>query len=173
VKRVGDITFPIMRDLVDKMVLVEEQAIVDAVLQLLERKKVLSEGAGAAPLAALLSGRLPLHGGEHVVLVISGGNVDTFLLERILKKGLYASGRMVQLRVPVEEEIHSLSLLLETLAREGASISRIGQERSAPDLPVHQMRVTLELEVRGRSHLKGLIAALNAAGFPVQPFPED
>ncbi len=173
VKRVGDITFPIMKDLVDEMVLVDEQAIVDAILQLLERKKVLSEGAGAAPLAALLSGKIDLHTGEHVVLVISGGNVDTFLLERILKKGLFASGRMVQLRVPVEEEIHSLSLLLETLAREGASISRIGQERSAPDLPVHQMRVILELEVRGRSHLKGLIAALNAAGFPVQPFPED
>lgn len=173
VKQVGNSTFPIMKDLVDEMVLVDEQAIVDAILQLLERKKVLSEGAGAAPLAALLSGKIDLHTGEHVVLVISGGNVDTFLLERILKKGLFASGRMVQLRVPVEEEIHSLSLLLETLAREGASISRIGQERSAPDLPVHQMRVILELEVRGRSHLKGLIAALNAAGFPVQPFPED
>jgi threonine dehydratase len=162
-----------MKDLVDEVVLVDEQAIVNAILTLLERKKVLSEGAGAAPLAALLSHRVRIQEGEHVVLLISGGNVDTFLLERILKKGLYASGRMVQLRVPVEDEAQSISLLLETLARQGAVINQIGQERSAPDLPVHQMRVILELEVRGRPHLKGLIAALNAAGFPVQPFPVD
>lgn len=173
VKRIGDLAFPVMKDLVDEVVLVDEQAIVNAILTLLERKKVLSEGAGAAPLAALLSHRVRIQEGEHVVLLISGGNVDTFLLERILKKGLYASGRMVQLRVPVEDEAQSISLLLETLARQGAVINQIGQERSAPDLPVHQMRVILELEVRGRPHLKGLIAALNAAGFPVQPFPGD
>lgn len=173
VKRIGDLAFPVMKDLVDEVVLVDEQAIVNAILTLLERKKVLSEGAGAAPLAALLSHRVRIQEGEHVVLLISGGNVDTFLLERILKKGLYASGRMVQLRVPVEDEAQSISLLLETLARQGAVINQIGQERSAPDLPVHQMRVILELEVRGRPHLKGLIAALNAAGFPVQPFPVD
>jgi len=173
VKRTGDFTFPALQELVEGVVLVHEEAIVAAILHLLERKKVLSEGAGAAPLAALLEGLIPIRKGEKVVLVISGGNVDTFLLERILKKGLYASGRMVQLRVPVEEGARTLSLLLQILAREGAVISRIDQERSAPDLPVHQMRVILELEVRGRSHLKGLIAALNAAGFPVDPSPGD
>lgn len=173
VKRVGDLTFPALQGMVDSVVTVGEEAIVDAVLLLLERKKVLSEGAGAAPLAALMEGLLPVRPGERVVLVISGGNVDTFLLERILKKGLYASGRMVQLRVLVEEGVHSLSMLLTVLAREKAEINRIGQERSAPDLPVHQMRVMLELEVRGRSHLKGLIDALDAAGFPVQPSPGD
>lgn len=173
VKRTGKLTFPALRDIVDDVVLVEEQAIVDAILQLLERKKVLSEGAGASPLAALLSGKVPVREGEKVVLVISGGNVDTFLLERILKKGLYANGRMVQLSVPVDEGVNSISLLLQILAREGAVVNRIDQERSAPDLPVHRMRVILELEIRGRSHLKALIAALNDSGFPVQSSPGD
>ncbi|MCU0633075.1 MAG: threonine ammonia-lyase [Methanolinea sp.] len=173
VKRTGDLTFPALRELVDSVVLVDEESIMDAILHLLERKRVLSEGAGAAPLAALLSGKIPCREGEKVVLVISGGNVDTFLLERILKKGLYASGRMVQLRVTVEEEARSLPSLLQILAREGGVINRIDQERSAPDLPVHQMRVTLEVQVRGHSHREGLIAALRAAGFPAQPFPED
>jgi threonine dehydratase len=173
VKRTGDLTYPVIRDLTDGVVLVGEQAIMEAMLQLLERKKVLSEGAGAAPLAALLSKGVVAAKGEKVVLVISGGNVDTFLLERILKKGLYASGRMVQLSVPVEEGAHSLPALLQILAREGGVINRIDQERSAPDLPVHQMRVILELEVRGRAHLKALIAALHEAGFPARPFPAD
>lgn len=173
VKRTGDLTYPAIRDLVERVVLVHEQEIVDAMLHLLERKKVLSEGAGAAALAALLSGSIPCRKGEKVVLVISGGNVDTFLLERILKKGLYATGRMVQLSVAVEEGPHSLPALLQVLARLGAVVSHIDQERSAPDLPVHQMRVILELEVRGRPHLQALLAALEETGFPAQPFPAD
>jgi len=171
VKRTGDHTYPVLRDCVSSVVLVDEEAITSAMLQLLERKKVLSEGAGAAPLAALLSGVVPLAQGEKVALVISGGNVDTFLLERILKKGLYSGGRMVQLAVVVEEGAHSLPALLQILARAGGVVNRIDQERSAPDLPVHQMRVILELEVRGQAHREALIAALHEAGFAARPFP--
>jgi len=173
VKRTGDLTYPVVRDLVDGVVLVGEQAIMEAMLQLLERKKVLSEGAGAAPLAALLSRGVAVAKREKVVLVISGGNVDTFLLERILKKGLYASGRMLQLAVTVEEGTHSLPALLQALAHAGGVVNRIDQERSAPDLPVHQMRVILELEARGRHHREALIAALHEAGFAARPFPAD
>lgn len=173
VKRTGDLAFPVIRDLVDEIILVDEEAIVNAVLSLLERKKVLAEGAGAAPLAALLSGGIRVSQGEKVVVVISGGNMDAFLLERVLKKGLYTGGRMVQARIVLEEGRGSLPALLDIVARHGAVISQIFQERGVPGLPVHQMRVTLELEVRGLAHRKELIAAIRSAGYPVESFPED
>ncbi|MCQ8894414.1 MAG: threonine ammonia-lyase [Methanolinea sp.] len=173
VKRIGDITFPIVRDLVDQVVLVDEEAIVNAILQLLERKKVLAEGAGAAPLAGILQGKVRMAPGEKVVVVISGGNVDTFLLERILKKGLYTSGRILQAQVILEEEGRSLPGLLDIVTSKGGVISQIIQERSVPGLPVHQMRVTLELEVRGHPHREELIAAMREAGYRFYPSPAD
>ncbi|HRU79291.1 MAG TPA: threonine ammonia-lyase [Methanolinea sp.] len=173
VKRTGELSFPIIQKLVDEVVLVDEEAIVNAVLALLERKKVLAEGAGAAPLAALLSGGIRVSRGEKVAVVISGGNMDAFLLERVLKKGLYTGGRMVQIRVVLEEGRGSLPALLDIIAKQGAVVSQIFQERSVPGLPVHQMRVTLELEVRDLPHRKGLIAAMRSAGYPVEAFPED
>lgn len=173
VKRTGEIAFPIIRDLVQDIALVGEEDIVDAVLTLLERKKVLSEGAGAAPLAALLTGAVQVRPGEKVAAVISGGNMDTFLLERVLRKGLYTGGRMIQVRVVLEEERGSLPALLSIVARQGAVVSQIFQERGVPGLPVHQMKVTLELEVRGLPHRRELIAAMREAGYPVEVFPED
>ncbi len=173
VKRTGEIAFPVIRDLVQDIVLVGEEDIVDAVLTLLERKKVLSEGAGAAPLAALLAGAVRVRPGEKVAAVISGGNMDTFLLERVLRKGLYTGGRMIQVRVVLEEERGSLPALLSIVARQGAVVSQIFQERGVPGLPVHQMKVTLELEVRGLPHRRELIAAMREAGYPVEVFPED
>ncbi|MDD1715955.1 MAG: threonine ammonia-lyase [Methanolinea sp.] len=171
VKRTGTETYPLLRDLLEDVVLVEETDILDAVLALLERKKVLAEGAGAAPLAALLSGRVAVHPGEKVVLVISGGNVDAFLLTRILKKSLYDTGRIQRFTVCTEEGARSLPALLALVAREGAVVSRIDQERIAPDLPLHLMRVELELEVRSPLHAGRVYAALSDAGYPVLPFP--
>lgn len=169
VKRTGTETYPLLRDLIEEVVLVEETALLDAVLALLERKKVLAEGAGAAPLAALLSGTITVQPGEKVVLVISGGNVDAFLLTRILKKSLYDTGRIQRLTVCTEEGARSLPALLALVAREGAVISRIDQERTAPDLPLHLMRVELELEVRGPPHAERVYTALSDAGYPVLP----
>ncbi|MDI9633709.1 MAG: threonine ammonia-lyase [Methanolinea sp.] len=173
VKRVGELAFPVVRDHVEEIVLVEEDAIVGAVLALLERKKVLAEGAGAAALAALLSGAVRLGRGEKVVVVVSGGNMDTFLLERVMRKGLYESGRMVQARVVLGDEGSSLPALLAIVAREGAVVTRVHHERGVPGLALHQTMVTLELEVRGPLHRARVIDAVRSSGYPVEPFPED
>jgi threonine dehydratase len=165
VKRTGDLTYPLIRDLVDEIVLVQEREILDAVLLLLERKKVLAEGAGAVPLAALLSGAVSIRPGENVVLVISGGNVDTFLLERILKRGLFDSGRMARFSVLVEEGSRSLPALLEVISAEGGVISGVDQDRDAPDIPLHRMRVRIEIETRGSDHRDRILSALERAGY--------
>jgi threonine dehydratase len=171
VKKTGQLTLPILQSLVEEVVLADEVAILEAVRLLLERKKVLAEGAGAAPLAALLSGTIRVRPGEQVVLVISGGNVDDFLLARILKKSLYDAGKILRCAVCIEEGPCSLPALLELVSREGAVVSWIDQERTAPDLPLHLVRVELELEVRGRPHRERVLAALRAGGYQVQPCP--
>jgi threonine dehydratase len=175
VTRTGDLSFPVIRDQVEDIVLVDDDEIVSAILVLLERKKVLAEGAGAAPLAALMAGKVPIREGEKVVVVISGGNVDVFLIERILRKGLFYYGRILQCTVELEEGPYAIPSLLSLIAKEGGTITRLDQERASPDLALSMVSITLELEVRGREHQERLLAALWNAGYRVIPSvqPED
>jgi len=170
VTRIGDLAFPVLRDRVDEVVEVDDTAIVHAMYALLERKKVLAEGAGAAPLAALLSGKVRIPAGERVVAVISGGNVDAFLFERILRKGLFDAGRILACRIELEEGAQPLPVLLSLIAEEGGTIVRIEQERGSPDLPLHLIRAVLEVETRGPDHRDRILAALHAAGYHVRMF---
>jgi threonine dehydratase len=167
VTRTGDKTWPVIRDLVEDVVLVEDEQIIAAISLLLERKKVLAEGAGAAPLAALLAGSVHLHPGKKVVAVISGGNLDTFLLERVLRKGLFNAGKMIRVTTEIEEGSRALPALLSLIAHEGATISRVEQERGSPDIPLHLNRVTLEMELRGPEHTNRVLSTLRENGYRV------
>lgn len=167
VTRTGDLTWPVIRDLVEEIVIVDEDEIVAAISTLLERKKVLAEGAGAAPLAALLSGSITADQGEKVVAVISGGNLDAFLLERVLRKGLFDAGRLFRCILDIEEGGRSLPTLISQIAREGATISRVEQERGSPDLPLHLNRVTVEMELRGPEHRDRIIGVLRELGYRI------
>ena len=167
VNRTGDHTWPVLRDLVEDVVLVDEGQIVAAISLLLERKKILAEGAGAAPLAALLSGAVPLHPGIKVVVVISGGNLDAFLLERVIRRGLFDAGRILRCTIEIEEGAKALPALLSLIAREGATISLVDQERGSPNLPLHLNRVTLEMELRGPDHRDRILMMLRENGFEV------
>lgn len=167
VTRIGELAFPVLRDRVDEVVEVDDAAIVHAMYALLERKKVLAEGAGAAPLAALLSGKVRTVPGERVVAVISGGNVDVFLFERILRRGLFDAGRLLVCTLELEEGPQSLPDLLSLIAEMGGTITRIEQERGFPDLPLHLIRVVLEIESRGPAHQSQILNALRNNGYRV------
>jgi threonine dehydratase len=167
VSRLGDLAFPVLRDLVDDVVEVDDAAIVHAMYALLERKKVLSEGAGATPLAALLSGRVKTGEGERIVALISGGNVDPLLFERILRKGLFDAGRIIECTFELEEGPHSLPRLLSLIAGEGGTITRIEEERVSPDLPLHLIRVRLEIETRGPNIRSRILAILDNEGYRI------
>jgi threonine dehydratase len=175
VTRVGDLAFPIIRDRVDEVVSVSDRDIVRAITLLLERKKVLAEGAGAASLAALIAGKIAVENGEKVAVVISGGNVDTFFFERILRRGLFDSGRILQCTIELEEGPQSFPALFSLVTWEGGVINRIEQERVSPDLPLYLVRVTLEMEVRSRDHQQRMLTALRDAGYTVTALnpPED
>jgi threonine dehydratase len=167
VKQVGDLTFQIIQEKVDNIVLVKEEEIAEAILMLLERKRILAEGAGAVPLAALLEGYVKIQKGRKVVLVISGGNVDIPLLDRIIRKGLFCHSRIMRISVCLEDVPGSLSRLLAVIARFKANVLNIYHARSEMDLAINLSRVELELETRGPDHIREILDELENAGYEI------
>jgi threonine dehydratase len=167
VTQVGDADFPLLRDLVDEIVVVDESQIAAAMLLLLERKKILSEGAGAVPLAALLSKSVSLPPGSKAVLVISGGNVDSLLLDRIIHQGLLFQGRLMRFSVLLEDTPGSLAKLLNLIAGFGANVVHIHHARNRRDLPLNFTRVDLELETRGPNHIKEIAETMDASSYRI------
>jgi threonine dehydratase len=165
--KVGAITFPIIEKKVDKILTVEEDEIASAILMLMERKRVVAEGAGATPLAALLSGRGKI-GGRKVVLVISGGNIDVNLLDRIIEKGLSQTGRVVRFGVLLRVAPGALAKLSSLVAQNKANILHIIHERAAKDIPFGYSRVILVLETRGSKHIHEIKRRLEKNGYPIQ-----
>jgi len=168
VKQPGHINLQIIREKVDDIVLVEESQIAAAILMLLERKKVLAEGAGAVPVAALVNSQVLIPGGSKVVLVISGGNVDSPLLGRVLRQGLFRNGRIMRLSVFLDDRPGALASLLNHVASLQANVLHIYHDRSLPDLPIDVSRVELELETRNPAHVAEIVAALDKAGYPIK-----
>ena len=168
VKQVGDITFSIMQEKVDDIVLVEEDRIAAAILSLLERKKVLAEGAGAVPLAALFSPSAGVEKGQKVVLVVSGGNVDSPLLERVIWQGLSRNGRIMRFSVCLDDVPGTLTRLLSVIAGLKANVLHIYHERSGVDLGIYHSRVQLELETRGPEHILEVFRELGIAGYEIK-----
>ena len=115
VKRLGDLTFPLIERYVDDIVAVDEAEIAGAVHLLLERQKLLAEGAGAVALAAVLAGRVPLRGDDVAVMVLSGGNIDVNLVSRIIDRGLVADGRLARGREHV-------AAIMALLAQHGVAV---------------------------------------------------
>lgn len=164
----GRHTFPLLQRLLDEVVLVGEGEIAQAVLLLLESKKVLAEGAGAVTAAALLG---PLAGrdlGRQVVLVVSGGNMDIPLLERVLVRALLLKGRLLTLTVVLPDRPGSLGRLATLVGEQEANILHLFHDRMARDLPLDLTRVELHLETRSAAHGEQVCAALVQAGYQVQ-----
>lgn len=167
VKQVGELNFDIIQKSVDDVVLVEEDHIAAAILLLLERKKILAEGAGAASLAALLNGSVAIPRGSKVVLLISGGNVDSSLLGRILSQGLLKNGRIMRIRVRLADTPGSLAQLLALISGLKANVLNIYHDRSVRNLPIYITRVDLELETRGPAHVEEIAEKLNLEGYEI------
>jgi threonine dehydratase len=167
VRRPGDLTFPLVRQLVDDVVTVEEGEIAATILLLLERAKLVVEGAGAVALAAILHRRLPLQG-KKVVAILSGGNIDINLLSRILEKGLARAGRYLRMEVPLQDRPGALKELLAVVARAEGNIISISHDRLDPRMPVDRVEVALTVETRDRAHGQRLLGALRRAGYRVR-----
>lgn len=168
VKQVGELNFHIIRNFVDDVVLVEEDHIAAAILLLLERKKILAEGAGAVSLGALLNGSVSVLPGSRVVLLISGGNVDSSLLGRMLGQGLLKNGRIMRFRVRLDDTPGTLAKLLALISDLKANVLHVYHDRNIRGLPIYDIRVDLELETRGPGHVDEIAGRLNAAGYELE-----
>jgi threonine dehydratase len=166
VKHPGELTTSIVRDLLDDVVMVTDEEISQAIVLSLERAKLLVEGAGAAPLAALLAGRV---GGEGaVVVVLSGGNIDPSLLITVMRHGLTLAGRYLVVRTRVPDRPGELVKLLKLIANERVNLVSVEHHREGIQLSVTETEVELTLSTRDEAHALGLIEAMQRWGYPVE-----
>ncbi|MBX9423247.1 threonine ammonia-lyase [Streptomyces lateritius] len=165
VGRPGDVTFALVQEYVDDVVTVSEDALSSALLLCLERAKMVVEPAGASPVAALLGDPKAFEG--PVVAVLSGGNVDPLLLQRILRHGMAAGGRYLSLRLRVTDRPGVLATLLAVLTVADANVLDIGHVRTDPRLGLTEAEVELHLETKGPEHCREVEDALRDAGYTV------
>ncbi|MCU1692503.1 MAG: threonine dehydratase [Frankiales bacterium] len=161
----GEHTFPLVRDLVDRVVTVDEDELSRALLLCLERAKLVVEPAGAAAVAAVLAD--PTSFAPPVVAVVSGGNVDPLLLGKVIRRGLVAAGRFLSLRVPVPDRPGELAALLAVLARTGGNVLDVEHSRTGAELHVEEVEVAVQLETRGPEHSRHVADLLRGEGYAV------
>ncbi|MDX3851752.1 threonine ammonia-lyase [Streptomyces sp. AK02-01A] len=165
VGRPGDVTFQLIRELVDEVRTVSEDELSSALLLCLERAKLVVEPAGASPVAALLSDPGAFRG--PVVAVLSGGNVDPLLMQRILRHGMAAAGRYLSLRLRVTDRPGALATLLGVLSVADANVLDVSHVRTDPRLGLTEADVEVHLETKGPAHCADVEAALRAAGYAI------
>jgi len=160
VSQAGAAPFEVLRRVVDQVVTVDEAAIALAVLRLIELEKSVVEGAGAAPLAAFLAGKLDALKGNEVVLVLCGGNIDLTILDRVIEIGLVADGRLARFTVSISDRPGGLARLAEVIASTGASIKEIVHDRAFAGPDLSEVRVVCDVETTGPDHVAQLHRAL-------------
>jgi threonine dehydratase len=168
VKRPGMLTLPLVERWVDDVCVVREDDVAEAMVLLMERAKLVVEGAGAVGVAALLAGAvLPAESGTTVV-VLSGGNVDAGLLALVAQRHEAAVGRRLRVATLVSDRPGGLAALLTCVAQEGGNLLSVEHVRDAVDLHVRQTGVELTLETRGAEHAEAILEALREQGYGVQ-----
>lgn len=167
VKMPGDNTFAMCQKYVDGVVTVTEEEIASAILLLVEKHKMVAEGAGAVSVAAAMMNKVDIKG-KKVVCVISGGNVDLNILDRILDKGLQENGRLKEFSVTMADKPGQLIQLLQVIAETGANIFEVSHNRIANGVAVSSVVVDVVVETRNRAHSEEMMEALRAKGYEVK-----
>ena len=166
VQRPGDLTFPLVQRFVDDVVEVSEDEICRAIVVLLERSKLMVEGAGAAGLAALLAGKVT---SREAVCVLSGGNLDAGMLQVIVRFGLTRNGRFLRLRTQMPDRPGALKRLTDLFAENRVNILDIDYHRDgAIELGVNDVRVLISVETRDFEHGERVVELISAAGYPAE-----
>ena len=164
VRRAGELTLPLVSRYVDEIVTVDDEEIASAILLLLEHEKTLAEGAAAAALAAVVQAKTNLRH-RRTAVVISGGNIDVTLLAKIIERGLVKDGRLLRLRIYLQDRPGALHGLTEILSRERANIVETVHNRAYYGVSLGETVIDVTVETRGAAHIAALGHALGEAGF--------
>ncbi|THF62702.1 threonine ammonia-lyase [Pseudothauera rhizosphaerae] len=168
VKRPGELTRRVIAQYVDQIVTVDDNAIAEAIVTLLERTRTIGEGAGVVGLAALMQRKIALGAGERAVCVISGGNVDMTLVGRSIDYGLASSGRLMSVAVTISDAPGQLLRLIRNVAGLGMNIRHVEHRRGELHVPVGMTEVILQMETRDFDHQRELLAQLAGEGLAVR-----
>ena len=166
VKRPGELTSALLDDLLETVVTVSDEEISEAIVLLLERAKLVVEGAGAAAVAALVAGRVP--GNGPAVALLSGGNIDATLLIQVMRHGLTLAGRYLVVRTRLADRPGELIKLLALFAEEHANVVSVEHHREGMDIPVTQTEVEATLLTRNQEHCAEILAAMRSRGYVVE-----
>lgn len=163
VARPGDMNFPIIRDLVDEVVTVSDDDTARALLVLLERAKLVVEAAGAVGVAAIMSGAV--HDTGRTVVLLSGGNIDPLMMERIITRGLVAASRYIGIRIMLPDRPGQLARVSQIISDAGANVVEVLHTRHGQGLVINEVGLDLSIEARGPDHADEVMARLQEAGF--------
>jgi threonine dehydratase len=166
-RRVGEKPFNVIQERVDEVVTVSDSEIAMAITLLLERSKVVAEGAGAVALAAVLEQKFNHEAGDTIVPLLCGGNIDPNVLTTVLMRGLVQRGRYVKLRTVLKDRPGALTDLSRIIAENRANIYAIQHDRTARDIGMGSAEVELDIETRGNEHVEQLTESLEEQGYPV------
>lgn len=166
VKEPGVNTFELCKKYVDEVVTVTDDEIATAILYLVEKQKLVSEGAGAVPLAAVMAGKIPVKG-KKVVCMVSGGNIDVNMLNRVITRGLTADGRLSTLTIDLADKPGQLSGVCNVIAERGGNVISVTHERVGSHTQINGCTIRIELETRNHDHIVEIRKALADRGFVV------
>ena len=167
VKSTGELTLPVIRELVDDVLLVSEEDIETAILMLLEIEKTVVEGAGAVGLAAVLNER-ERFAGRKVGLVLCGGNIEPLVLAEIIERGMVRSGRLARLRIDIRDVPGALAQVAALLAGLGANIDEVQHQRAFTSLSVERVQIEVVVQTRGVAHVEQILAAMRTEGYDAE-----
>lgn len=166
VSRPGSLNFELVRDYVDEIVTVNDDDIARAIVMLLERTKLVVEPAGAAGVAAMLAGKIKAEG--QTATILSGGNIDPLLLQRVIGHGLAAAARYLKLRILLPDIPGQLVRTASIVAEHNANVVEVIHTRHATELPISDVELELHVETRGTTHGEAVVQALRDAGYSVR-----
>ncbi|WP_420366597.1 threonine ammonia-lyase [Curtobacterium sp. L3-7] len=163
VARPGELNFPIIRDLVDEIVTVSDDDVARALLVLLERAKLVVEAAGAVGVAAIMAGAVKDTG--RTVVLLSGGNIDPLMMERVITRGLVAASRYIGIRIMLPDRPGQLARVSQVISDAGANVVEVLHTRHGQGLVINEVALDLSIEARGPEHAEEVIQRLHEAGF--------
>ena len=166
VKKPGDLTFQMVNEYVDDIALVTEDEIAAAILALIEKQKMIAEGAGAVSVAAAMFNKFPIQG-KKVVSLISGGNIDVTSLSRVIERGLMKSGRTTSLLIELVDKPGQLKDVSRIIADCGGNVTSVHHERNGDTESINGCYLRLTLETRNYDHVQEITQALKDEGFKI------
>lgn len=167
VKTPGDLTYEMVHKYVDGIVTVSDDEIALAILTLMEQQKLVAEGAGAVPVAAVMNGKIPDINGKKVCCLVSGGNIDVTILSRVIERGLKMGGRTANITIALSDRPGQLAGVSEVIASHGANVVSVNYDSTDLDMNITDCYLKIGVETRDYQHIIQIKTALREAGFEV------